>query len=180
MSTLHQLRQRARQGVGGTEYQIRTIATTARAVRQKGTARNHARARTAVALTALALPLTVLASAGPASASTTPTLQLTDSGGDWVVSGSGYTPGLANVQLWIQDVTSAPWTTLEYQSGVHTSLHGWTCINHICTWSPGGALSAQDPKHPLVCYHSYEALTYDPTDGWTHSNIWTRYANCIQ
>jgi hypothetical protein len=150
-----------------------------------------------MAMTALALPLFAgLASAGSASAATTPALHLGSTSWDaWAASGSGYTPKLTGVQLWIEDVTNPTRVTLEYQSGVHISGPGEVCSNHLCTWSPGGALSAQGASywvtvppggfgypgywravHPLACGHRYQALTYDPSDGWAYSNVLTEPA----
>jgi hypothetical protein len=168
-----------------------------RSPRQKGAAGNYTRARVATVMTALALPLLAgLLTASSASAGTGPALQLgSNSYGDWVASGSSYASGLSDVQVWLQNVTNGGWTTVEYQSGVHTSVRSVTCSNHSCLISPGGILSAQgasywvsvppggfgypgywQAEHPLACGHSYEAVTYDPSDGWVYSNVLTEPA----
>jgi len=177
--------------------QATTTASCTRAPRTKGPARRRAQARVAMATTALALPLIAgLASAGPASASTTPALHLGSNSIDaWVASGNSYTPGLSDVQVWIQDVTGGVRTTLEYQNGVQTSSRSVACHRNVCISSPGGTLSAQgasywvpvpsgllgspgywQAEHPLACGHSYQALTYDPSDGWVYSNTLTEPA----
>jgi hypothetical protein len=174
-------------------------ATVAAHPRTPGTSRPETKrilTRVAMTLTALALPLTVLAGAGPAGASTTPALHLGNTSWDaWAASGSTYLPARSGVQFWIKDVTNGAWTTLEYQSAVYTSGPGVVCHNYVCIWSPGGALTAQGASywvsvppgefgypgywqaaHPLACGHSYMALSYDPTDGWVSSNVLTEPA----
>jgi hypothetical protein len=150
--------------------------------------------RLTVAITALAVPLIGgLANAGSASAGILPPRSLTlssNSFDDWVASGTSYTPGLSDVQLWVQDVTNGSWTTLEYQSGLDTSSNTVSCFGHICREYWGGGLSTQGASyyvsptpgpysfpgswqavHPLQCGHSYQAVTDDPSDGWVYSNI---------
>jgi hypothetical protein len=160
--------------------------------RRNGKATKHTRARVAVATTALALPLiTGLVSAGPASASTTPALHLGSNSIDaWVASGGSYTPGLSNVELWFDDVTNGIRTTLEYQDGVQTSSPSVACHRNVCIYVPGGNLSAQGASywvsvppggfgypgywsatHPLACGHSYQAFTWDRSDGLVSSNV---------
>jgi hypothetical protein len=153
----------------------------------------------AAAAMALAIPLVGgLVSARPASAGILPPLSLTlsrNSYDAWVASGVSYTPGLSDVRLWVQDVTSGSWTTLEYQSGLATTSRAYFCIDHICTDYQGGGLSAQGALyyvapvpgpdsfpgywtalHPLQCGHSYQAVTDDPSDGWVYSNVLTEPA----
>jgi len=180
---------------------IRTLrqvaASRPRPPGKKGTVRNRTRARVAVVMTALAVPLIAgLVSASSASANTTPALQLgSNSYDDWIVSGSSYTPGLSDVQVWLQNVTGGKWTTVEYQSAVQTSSAGWICANRLCRYFSGGALSAQGASYwvsvppggfgypgywlannPLACGDSYQAVTYDPSDGWVYSNVLTEPA----
>jgi hypothetical protein len=148
--------------------------------------------RLTVAITALVLPL-IGGLASSASAGTVPPRSLTlssNSFDDWVASGTSYTPGLSDVQLWVQDVTNGSWTTLEYQSGLDTSSNTVSCFDHICREYWGGGLSTQGASyyvspipgtysfpgywqavHPLQCGHSYQAVTDDPSDGWVYSNI---------
>jgi hypothetical protein len=142
-----------------------------------------------IATVAIAAPLAAgLTGASPASASTQPVLALSNGSNAWVASGSSYTGGLSNVQLWVQDVTNGGWTTLEYQSGLSTSTYTVVCAGHICRVGPAGLLRAQGQlyyvpgvpggfpgywaaQHPLLCGHSYEAVSYDPSDGWVYSNV---------
>ncbi len=172
--------------------------------RPLGSKRNRARrafASVGIAMVAIAIPLLAgLAGAISASASPTqPVLALTSNSYDaWVAYGSSYTPGLSDVQLWIQDVTNGGWTTLEYQNNLSTSTTHTVCagdpIRH-CWVSFGGALSAQGALyyvpgvpggfpgswaalHPLLCGHSYEPVSYDPSDGWVYGNVLTEPA-CI-
>jgi hypothetical protein len=161
------------------------------------TMKGHTLTRAAIAMVALVIPLIGgLTTATSASASTTPTLGLSSDAYDtWVVSGSLYTPGLSDVQLWVQDVTNGAWTTLEYQSGLDTSKSAMPCRGSICVYYRGGSLSAEGARyyvsvppgglgypgywlayHTLQCGHSYQAVTDDPNDGWVYSNVLTEPA----
>jgi hypothetical protein len=160
-------------------------------------------ARALVAVPATMASLTIVFSAGapayadtPAHGGTTqeqvPSQILTLSKGEssgvgyqWVVSGSGFTPGQSDVQLWVQDVTGGGWNTLEYQSGLTTSRSTiyWGDLRVV----PGGALSAEgvmqrvlvgpdvgyglEAVHPLRCGQKYEAVASDPLDGRVDSNV---------
>ncbi len=166
---------------------------------KEGAPKKRTVTRFAVAMAALVIPLIGgLASATSASAGILPPLGLTLSSNSydaWVVSGSSYTPGLSDVQLWVQDVTNGSWTTLEHQSGLDTTSRIVDCNRYGCELYRGGALSAQgasyyvppipgpdsfpgywQPVHPLQCGHSYQAVTDDPSDGVVYSNILTEPA----
>jgi hypothetical protein len=170
---------------------------------KEGAPKKRTVTRFAVAMAALVIPLICgLTSATSASAGILPPLSLTlssavinNSYDDWVASGSSYTPGLSDVQLWVQDVTNGSWTTLEYQSGLDTTSRAVYCVDHICREYLGGGLNTQGAKywvtvapgglgypgyweavHELQCGHSYQAVTYDPSDGWVYSNILTEPA----
>jgi hypothetical protein len=162
-----------------------------------GSIQKRIQTRIAVATAALVIPLAVgLAGATSASASPLPPLSLTlssNSYDDWVASGISYTPGLTDVQLWVEDVTTGQWTTLEYQSGLHTTSRAVSCVNHSCRVYLGGSLHTQGASyyvpgapggfpgywqavHPLQCGQSYQAITQNPSDGWVYSNILTEPA----
>jgi hypothetical protein len=182
--------------------QIRqAIATSGpRPARKERATKKRTATRAAVAMAALAIPLIGgLVSATSASAGVTlPPLSLTLSSNSydaWVASGASYTPGLSDVRLWVQDVTNGSWTTLEYQSGLDTTSNTESCFDHVCHDYWGGGLSAQGAiyyvppvsgpfsfpgywtaVHPLLCGHSYQAVTDDPSDGWVYSNVLTEPA----
>jgi hypothetical protein len=142
--------------------------------------------RLVVAAAALAAPLLfTLGSATAAHASTNAVLTLSNgSYGTWAASGSSYGPGRSDVQIWVQDVTGGGWSTLEYQNGITTSTFSWWCNGWYCYARLGGLLSARGALgyssygllgyyalHPLQCDHKYQAVTYDPADGWIYSNV---------
>lgn len=175
-------------------------ATAALGHRPPGATRKRTLARLAAAMAALVIPLAgSLAGATSASAVTLPPLSLTlsnSSHDSWAASGTSYTPGLNDVRLWVEDVTTAHWTTLEYQSGLDTTSRAYHClpnVPHLCEFYRGGSLHTQGAEyyvtgvpggfpgdwqsvHPLQCGHSYRAATDDPSDGWVYSNILTEPA----
>lgn len=150
--------------------------------------------RLAMAAAVVAAPVALmLGTSAAANAGTTPTLTLSNgSYSAWVASGSGYTAGLSDVQIWVQDVTDGGWSTLEYQSSITTSSYYFHCYTGslpLCVFNPGGLLSAKGALgyysglfsgyyaiHPLLCGHQYQAVTYDPNDGWVYSNVLTEPA----
>jgi hypothetical protein len=101
--------------------------------------------------------------------------------GQWVATGNTYASGLNDVQIWVMNVTDGGWSTYEYQSGLTTSAHSLVPSN------PGGLFSAAGKTHqvlvdpdvgyrteavdPVTCGHQYQAVTYDPTDGYVYSNV---------
>ena len=143
-----------------------------------------------IALTAVAGVMAFAgAAAVPALANnpihSTPTLTLSNStgsvAGQWVATGNTYAPGLGDVQIWVMNVTDGGWSTVEYQSGLTTS------VRSILPANPGGLFSAAGKTHqvlvdpnvgyrteavnPLTCGHKYQAVTDDPTDGYVYSNV---------
>jgi hypothetical protein len=122
-----------------------------------------------------------VAVAAPAHASSNASLYLYDNSpiaGQWEVQGKNFAPGLSNVQLWIEDLTTK--TILEYQTGIATTPEpGYVCYPYVgCYgWLVGffgaqGALNSSDQiaEHPLQCGHVYQAQAYDATDSQIYSN----------
>ncbi len=149
-------------------------------------------ARVALLVVAAALPVAIsLTSASPASASAGAVTLSAAANGSWAASGSSFSPGRTDVQLWIQDTTSGGWSTLEYQAGLNTSAYQFgPCSPTRCAYNPGGLLTATGalypltppfsyrfPVHTLACGHSYLAVAYDPADGYSYSNTLTE-ASC--
>jgi hypothetical protein len=102
----------------------------------------------------------------------------TSNPGQWVATGTGYARGLSDVSIYVYDVTnpSMGFPLLEAQYDLTTSSYS------IFPYNPGGLFSAAGqeekvflnelgPVHPLQCGHQYEAVTYDPTDGYVQSNV---------
>jgi hypothetical protein len=103
--------------------------------------------------------------------------------GQWVANGNTYAVGLGDVDIWVMNVTDGGWSTVEYQSGLSTSSRS------LVPYNPGGLFAAAgqtkqvlvDPDvgyrteavDPLTCGHHYQAVTYDPTDGYVYSNVLT-------
>ena len=101
--------------------------------------------------------------------------------GQWVATGNTYASGLNDVQVWVMNVTDGGWSTYEYQDGLATSSPS------LIPYNPGGLFSAAGKTHqvlvdpdvgyrteavdPLTCGHKYQAVTYDPSDGYVYSNV---------
>jgi hypothetical protein len=150
---------------------------------------------TAAAASAGTLARPALANPSQASARTLARLTLANTsdptldGYRWQVSGSWYPHGRSGVQLWVYDITnfstiaSGP---VEYQSGLHTTSCGFTCVLGEAFLSAEGAAYYVPPSgisggywvplHPLQCGHSYAAYTQDPIDGEVGSNTLTEPA----
>jgi hypothetical protein len=133
---------------------------------------------------------------GPtALAQARPTLGLSESpqlSGEWVASGAGFAPSRSDVRLWIQNTPS--WTTLEYQSNITTSRSFYYFYGGVYNYVAGGQFTAQGLKdyiapgpgvlgggsyyaaNPLECGRSYQAVAYDPADGYVYSNVLTEPA----
>ena len=140
---------------------------------KEGATKKRTVTRVGVAMAALAIPLIGgLASATSASAGILPPLGLTLSSNSydaWVASGSSYTPGLSDVQLWVQDVTNGSWTTLEHQSGLDTTSRIVDCNRYGCELYPGGP----SPRKALVTTcRQYLDLTVFPGTG----RLYTRFS----
>ena len=154
--------------------------------------RNKLFGRAATIVASVALPVVVVfSSVTPASAAGAAALTLSGaSNGSWAASGSAFDPGRSDVQLWVRDITGGGWSTLEQQSGLHTSVHVFRCYTPTrCFYNPGGQLTANGavyplnppwatpwPVHTLSCAHSYQAVAYDPADGYSYSNVLTEPA----
>ncbi len=164
--------------------------------------RSHRTARSLVAATALlAAPVLagVLGFSAPAyAAPATASLNLTDGtaignlnpGSQWVVNGTGLAPSRSDVQVWIMKAST--WTTLEYQSGQSTTAPYYsTNCTATCYFLPGGRMTARGSTvawgtpdgfhgtnvlHWLECATTYQAVSYDPVDGWVYSNLLTEPA----
>jgi hypothetical protein len=144
-----------------------------------------------VALTAL-----LVGALGPtALAQATPTVGLSEStqiSGQWVVSGAGFGASRSDVRVWVQNVPS--WTTLEDQSNITTSRSFYYFYGGVYHHVPGGQFTAEGlttyiapgpgvlgggssfAENPLDCGHSYQAVAYDPADGYVYSNTLTEPA----
>jgi hypothetical protein len=151
---------------------------------------NSVRRRSALGVALAAL---FVGAFGPtALAQASPTVGLSEStqiGGQWVASGAGFGPSRSDLRLWIQNVPS--WTTLEYQSNITTSRPFYYFYGGVYHHVAGGQFTAQGLKgyiapgpgvlgggsyfaeNPLDCGRSYQAVAYDPADGYVYSNVLT-------
>lgn len=139
--------------------------------------------RRVAALAGAVLAGTVVSSFAATPAQAAGRLTLTDQAGRWSVSGSAFSPGRSDVQVWV--VRADSWTTLEHRSGLTTSSPVVTPTFFL----PGGRLSAKGrqywfqgfgiiPSHwanvnPLQCGQPYQAVAHDAADGYSDSNVLT-------
>lgn len=119
----------------------------------------------------------------PAQAAT-PTLSLSFSGDRWATAGSGYAQGRSDVTVWVYDITGGTAKALESRTPVTTSVTAKHCTAGkiiSCVFIFGGRLSTSGTRHwvagggiigphwqtdhPVLCGHTYQAFSYDASDG---------------
>jgi hypothetical protein len=151
------------------------------------------RTRKLVAALALAVPIgtaaLALAPAANANENTPGSLTLSENTsnqpGNWNVDGNTFFAGRGDVQVWIMDLgAGTDWSVYDYKSGIGTSNSSQWCNPFKCWNIAGGSFSVAGdmspgwpwsfgpaPLHPLECDHQYEAVAYDPADGYVYSNV---------
>lgn len=139
--------------------------------------------RRTVALAGAVLSAGIVGSIAATPAEAAGRLTLTDQAGRWSLSGSGFSSGRSDVQVWVMRANT--WTTLEYQSGVTTTRPVFTLSYYL----PGGLMSAKGRQYwfqgsgiigshwanqnPLLCGQPYQGVAYDPVYGYSYSNVVT-------
>jgi hypothetical protein len=119
-----------------------------------------------------------------AQASTFSRVTLSDQNGHWTANGAGFAAGRSDVQLWVMDVGT--WSTVEYQSGIYTTIvnggpsqlvqlvqgGGFVVSGAQHYVPPAGIFGGGTVNyHPLLCGTSYQAVAYDPADGYVYGNV---------
>ena len=148
-------------------------------------------ARRVGGLTAAGAVVAAVTLGGGAAAQASPASKVTlsDQSGHWTAGGIGFDRGRSDVQLWVMAKDS--WTTVEHLSGISTTFTtgGSSQLIQLVQGGTFGASGAQHyvapfglfpggmvTDHPLLCGTSYQAVAYDPADGYVYSNVLTEPA----